>query len=54
MLVKKSNGQEIDLSHYEVLLGRSPRCTVVVEHDSVAKEHAKINFKFDMIEPCIS
>mgnify|MGYP000619061027 FL=1 len=53
MLVKK-NGQEIDLNHYEVLLGRSPMCTIVVEHDSVAKEHATINFKFDMIEPVIS
>lgn len=53
MLVKQSNGQEIDLSHYEVQLGRSPMCSVVVEHESVAQHHAVITFKPIMVEPCI-
>jgi len=52
MLVK-GNGQEIDLTHFEILLGRSPTATVVVEHASVAREHAKITFKPVMVEPTI-
>ena len=52
MLIKPS-GQEIDLTHYEVLIGRSPMASIVVDHDSVAKEHATIVFKKGMVEPHI-
>ena len=53
VLVKEPSGQEIELNHYEVLIGRSPMCTVVLEHDSVAQQHAAITFKYDMIEPTL-
>ena len=52
MLIKP-NGQEIDLTHYEVLIGRSPMASIMVDHDSVAKEHATITFKEGMVEPHI-
>ena len=37
MLIKSSNGQEIELNHYEVLIGRSPMCSILMEHDSIAQ-----------------
>ncbi len=52
MLVK-SNGQEIDLTHFEVLIGRSPMATVCVEHHSIAREHATITFKPIMVQPTL-
>lgn len=52
MLVKP-NGQEIDINHHEVILGRASNVTVVVDDASVALHHATITFVEGMLEPTL-